>query len=372
MTLRLGFNARVLSEPGTRGLSRYTTNLLRTLSSRGDLRLFLFLSEAPVAEHVSGIDAEIVVVPAKRETTWEAWTLPAALRAAQIDVFHAPADRGLPLIKSCACVVTVHDSYEHTYWRRLFPSWRRRYWYWKNELANRLIADAVITVSATTKRDLSDLGVAHESTIRVTHLASAPEFSPLSSDQDDEVIRTYGLTAPYFLYVGGYDERKNVDALVRAFDSLGTSAHRLVIAARKHGNFTGLESQWRNFSSFHALQLIEPCDQHLPALYRRAHAFVNPSVWESFSFQTVEAMACGTPLLSSNRKAIPEIAGDAALYFDPGDVSQIANAMSKLLVAPGLRDELSARGLRRIGNFSWSKTADETVQVYEAVYKARR
>jgi glycosyltransferase involved in cell wall biosynthesis len=371
MALRVGFNARVLSDPGTRGLSRYTTNLLRALSSTAEIRLFLFASEPPVASHLSGIDAEVVVLPARRESVWEAWTLPEALRAAGIEIFHAPADRGLPLQKTCPFVVTVHDSFEREHWRSLFPSLRRRYWYWKGELVNRLCADAVITVSDTTKRDLSRLGIAPESRIWRTHLAPADEFTCVPQASDMEVMRKYGLSKPYFLYVGGYDARKNVDFLIRAFDASRLSTHRLVVVARKGRDFVRQEASWRDLRCFQDLVLIEAPNGELPSLYRRAQAFINPSLWESFSFQTVEAMACGAPLAASNRKAIPEIAGEAAVYFDPENLTELVGTMNKMASDPDLRARLNVRGLERVKQFDWRRTAEETARIYETVRRPR-
>jgi glycosyltransferase involved in cell wall biosynthesis len=329
--------------------------------------LFLFFSEEPVDAHLAGIDAEVIVMSASRETLWEAWTLPRAIRSNRIDVFHAPADRGLPLIKVSPSVVTVHDSYERAHWRSLFPTLKGRYWYWKNEIVNRARADAVITVSDTTKRELARLGVVPEGRIRRTHLAPALEFGPAPDSRDEEILREHAVTAPYFLYVGGYDERKNVDALVRAFDASRLATHQLVIVARKHGSFERLVAGWRALRCFDSLRLVESVDTDLPALYRRAQVFVNPSLWESFSFQTVEAMASGTPLLASNRKAIPEIAGDAAMYFDGGNISELAAAMERMAHDARLRDGLRARGLERVKQFSWSQTAQETMDVYVSI-----
>lgn len=103
----------------------------------------------------------------------------------------------------------------------------------------------------------------------------------------------------------------------------------------------------------------------IPSLYRQAQFFVNPSLWESFSFQLVEAMACGTPLLASNRTAIPEIAGDAAIYFDATDIRGIANAMERVAGDSELRMEMRRKGFIRVREFSWNRTADETAKIYK-------
>jgi hypothetical protein len=135
--IRIGVNARCLEESDTRGLSRYASCLLRALSARADVDLVLFSMAPPAPLHMDGVRAESLVFGG-RETAWQERELPARLRRERIDVFHAPADRGLPWRRVCPQVVTVHDSYERAHWRQLFTSWKQRAWYWKHELTNRV------------------------------------------------------------------------------------------------------------------------------------------------------------------------------------------------------------------------------------------
>jgi glycosyltransferase involved in cell wall biosynthesis len=361
--LRIGFNARCLEEPHTRGLSRYATCLLRELSRSPDLELVLFAMNPPHAEHLRNIRARVVLF-AGRETVWQDHLLPARLRTERIDLFHAPADRGLPFRKPCPLVVTVHDSYERAHWRELFPTVKQRAWYWKNEMANRFRADVVLTVSDTTQRDLIALGVAPARRVRRIYLAASEEFRPEAAAGDGEVVARRGVREPYVLYVGGYDRRKNVDTLVRAFDQAYLPGHELVIVASRNHDYRALEERWRALACHPRLRCLDVPVDELPALYRRADLFVNPSLWESFSFQTVEAMASGTPLLTSDRKAIPEIAGGAAELVDAGDVDALAARMSALVADGARRLELKTMGLARARCFSWRHTADATLQVY--------
>jgi len=361
--LRIGFNARCLEEPETRGLSRYATCLLRELSRSPDLELVLFAMNAPHAAHLRNIRAQVVLFSG-RESVWQDKLLPASLRKERIDLFHAPADRGLPFPKPCPFVVTVHDSYERAHWRELFPTLKQRAWYWKNETANRFRADAVLTVSDTTRRDLIALGVAPERRVRRIHLAASEEFRPEPAPGDAEIVARRGVREPYLLYVGGYDRRKNVDALVRAFDRAQVPGHELVIIASRNADYRELEPRWRALACHARLRCLEVPAGELPAFYRRADLFVNPSLWESFSFQTLEAMASGTPLLTSDRQAIPEIAGGAAELVDPGDVEAMAARMSALAADAARRRALTRMGLARAADFSWRQTADATVQAY--------
>jgi glycosyltransferase involved in cell wall biosynthesis len=366
--IRVGFNADILSNPDVRGLVRYTTELLRALSRRDDLEIFLFSRQESNPQHLEGIRATSVVFSAPRETLWLDLALPKKLREWNIEVFHAPAERGLPLLlKPCPLVVTVHESYERTYWRELYPSLKYRLWYWKYELANFSRADALITVSDTTRRKLIELNVTRERQCRRVYLAPAQEFHPQPDSNDDEVIARCGLSGPYILYVGGYDIRKNVDALVLAFDAAHLPHHRLVIVARKEWEYPTLLERWKQLSCFPKLHLLELPPREIPALYRHADFFVNPSSWESFSFQLTEAMACGAPLLCSNSTAMPEIAGDAAQYFDPENHKELVLGLKRFATDNQLKTQLRDKGFERVKVFSWDATAEQTVAIYRDV-----
>jgi glycosyltransferase involved in cell wall biosynthesis len=362
--IRLGFNAEILANSNVRGLVRYTTELLRALSRRDDVEIFLFSRSELHSPHVERIRASSVVFPSRRETLWVDVALPRKLRELNIDVFHAPAERGLPWLKPCPFVVTVHESYERTYWREVYPTLKSRLWYWKYELSNYCRADALITVSDTTRKKLIELNVTSERQCRRVYLAPAKEFRPEHDASDGEIIARNGLSAPYILYVGGYDKRKNVDALVQAFDSARLPDHRLVVAARKEWDYATLLERWKRLSCFPKLSLLELQPAEIPALYRRADFFVNPSSWESFSFQLTEAMACGTPLLCSNSTAMPEIARDAAQYFDPDNHDELVSWLQRFAVDGQLKTRLRDKGFERVKAFSWDATAEQTAAIY--------
>jgi glycosyltransferase involved in cell wall biosynthesis len=365
--LRVGFNAEILLNPDVRGLVRYTTELLRALSRRDDVEIFLFSRLELNPQHLEGIRATSVVFQSFRETIWIDLALPRKLRELNIDVFHAPAERGLPLLKPCPFVVTVHESYERTYWREVYPALKYRLWYWKYEMSNYCRADVIITVSDTTRRKLIELKVGRERQCRRVYLAPAREFHPGPDASDSEIIRKSGLSAPYILYVGGYDKRKNVSALVEAFDTANLPNHRLAIVARKEWDYPLLLERWKRLSCFPNLFLLELKPSEIPALYRNADFFVNPSSWESFSFQLTEAMACGTPLLCSNSTAMPEIAQDAAQYFDPHIREELVSGLRRFAGDTQLKTQLRQKGFERVKAFSWDATAENTMAIYRDV-----
>jgi hypothetical protein len=370
--LRIGFNGSVLTNPEIRGLTRYTTQLLRALSQRDDVAIFLFSPLELHPAHLEGVRATTVVFSAPRETLWVDWALPRKVRELGLDVFHAPAERGIPVLKPCPLVLTVHNSYERTHWREVYPGLKQKLWYWKFEVVNYTRADVIITVSDVARNELIQWKIARERQARRVYLAPAPEFHPGPSPLDAEVAGKYQIDSPYILYVGGYNVWKNTDALVQAFDAAQLPDHSLVIAARKQWDYEMLRQQWSSLRCFPKMRLVDALPEELPSLYRRADFFVNPSVWESFSFQVTEAMASGTPLLCSNRRAMPEIAGDAAMFFDPDDRAELVRLLRCFAVDADLKSQLRSRGLERVKVFSWRETAEQTVAIYRSLIGRNR
>jgi len=365
--MRIGFNGSVLTNPEIRGLTRYTTQLLRALSKRDDVEIFLFSPLEMHAPHLEGVRATTILFDAPRETLWVDWALPRKVRALAIDVFHAPAERGIPLLKPCPLVLTIHNSYERTHWREVYSGLKQKLWYWKFEAVNYTRADVIITVSDVTRNELIRWRIARERQVRRVYYGTAAEFDRNPLPIDAEVARKYQIDSPYILYVGGYNAWKNIDALVQGFDIAQLPDHSLVIAARKQWDYEMLRERWSSLRCFPRMRLVEALTEELPSLYRGADFFVNPSIWESFSFQVAEAMASGTPLLCSNRTAMPEIAGDAAVFFDPDNREELVRLLRRFVVDADLKSQLRSRGLERVKAFSWHEAADQTVAIYRSL-----
>jgi glycosyltransferase involved in cell wall biosynthesis len=369
MTVTIGFNARCLEEPHVRGLSRYTACLLRALSCHPQLNLVLFAMTPPHPDHLRGVRARVVCFGG-REAVWQHRLLPRRLSEEQVDLFHAPADRGLPVAAPCPLVVTVHDSYERAHWRRVFPTVKQRGWYWADEAVNRFRADVVLTVSDAARQDLVRRRVVPSGRVETVHLAAADDFRAEPSPDDEQRVADHGVRRRYVLYVGGYDPRKNVDVLVRAFDRAGLPNHDLVIVARHDRHFAAFGAGWRDLASVPRVHTVSAAADDLPAFYRRADLFVNPSLWESFSLQTLEAMACGTPVLSSNLPAIAEVAGGAAELVDASAIEPLAARLRMLVDDQDRLAELRRRGAARAAEFTWRATAAGTLRAYNRALAA--
>ena len=287
----------------------------------------------------------------------------------KVDLFHSTNFICLSQ-KEGRRVVTIYDL---TF--LLFPQYhpRSRVMVFKSFFSRSLeVADRIIAISENTKRDLMHLMQVPEEKIVVTPLAAGEIFGPVSLHEANTVLSLYGITFKgYFLYVGTIEPRKNLMRLIKAFEIFCSSSSKpltLVIAGR---------SGWLNSDFYQALEsspwkpkirvLGYVPESYLPALYSGAVAMVYPSLYEGFGLPPLEAMACGTPVITSNNSSLPEVIGTAGILVDPLEITEIAEALLKVAADFSLQEELKQKGLHRAKLFSWEETAKRTLGVYESV-----
>ena len=265
----------------------------------------------------------------------------------------------IPLLHPRASVVTVHDlgylreRAAHSRSTRAMLDLTTRW--------NALAAAHIIAVSGATADDLVSHYRVNRAKIRVVHSGvRLDRFQPVDST---DVLERLGISRPYLLFVGTVQPRKNIVRLVEAFETLPGSDVQLVIAGKTGWLAEPIEQRIRSSPAARRivrLGYVESAD--LPALYSGAAAFVLPSLYEGFGMPVLEAMACGTPVITSDVSSLPEIAGDAAVLVDPHDPAAIARAMQRVL-APDERERLREAGLCRAATFTWDRTARETLAV---------
>jgi glycosyltransferase involved in cell wall biosynthesis len=323
---------------------------------RGWGRYVAELSSALLGGASAGLQIELVTRSGRGpEFVWEQLGLPRRARRAGADVVHAP-NVFLPLRRSCPGVVTVHDlAFEQ------FPADFARLTGLKyRTLAPRTLrsAERVICVSQFTADDVvARYGVAPDR-VRVIGLAPALQARALG-----ESAAAAAAAAPYLLGVGDLRLKKDFMTLVRAWLSLRRLGfeHRLVLA----GGDGGEGARLRAAAGREPLELTGYVnDERLDALMRGADALVHPSRYEGFGLVLLEAMARDTPVVAANATALPETAGAAAAYFDPGDVDGLAATLAALLRDPAARNRQVERGRARVAEFSWHQTAARTAAVY--------
>jgi glycosyltransferase involved in cell wall biosynthesis len=290
----------------------------------------------------------------------------ALLRGDGADVVHYPANFVPLLTKSggAKVVLTVHDL---SFLRE--PAWYRwnRATYYRYAIRRSVrLADRLIADSYATATDLSTLLKVPQERIDAVPLGVGEPFKSTSADQQATVRQFYSLPEQFFLYVGTIEPRKNIVRLIEAWSKIAAALpYDLVIAGREGWKCGAVKDATKispHASRIHFPGFIRPED--LPALLGAARVFVWPSLWEGFGLPPLEALACGTPVVSSNRSSIPEALGDSALLVDPLNVEQLAAAMRDAATDEALRKRLVAAGLGRAATFSWRRTAQLTAAAY--------
>jgi glycosyltransferase involved in cell wall biosynthesis len=345
-----------------RGIGRYTRNLLQRFAGlEPDLRFTLFAKPTGVAALRSLVQTMPSLV--SRTEVRSSWTVPWV----RFDLFWSPWNYTKYLPRRGPIVVTMHDVAPLVFLRPKRPAlpWRPRIVRRFRTMAS--AADLVLTDSAFVKTEVDRwLGIPAER-VRVVFLA-ADGFAPGNPAEDLERVRRLGLNGRYLFFAGASERRKNLDRLVQALGLL-RNRHGLDCSLVIAGPDNALESIGPGALSDPAVQgavhFVGKVDEPtLHALYRCAAAFVMPSLYEGFGLPVLEAMACGTAVVSSSAASLPEVGGDAALYFDPMNVDEMAGQVARVLVDESLRRQLVDRGLKQAAKFSWDRTARETLAAF--------
>jgi glycosyltransferase involved in cell wall biosynthesis len=349
------------------GVGYYTARLMESLAQtagRGALDRLVVLSnrwvQAPEGPRVEVWETGRCPV----RSVWLQLVLPRLLRRVRPDLVHY-TNYLAPLSTDVPYVVSIHDMS-----LTVFP---RFHTLKKRLLTSPLVplvarrARSILTPSECSRRDVIRFLGVDPGRVKVVPYAPACAVGPVQNGLA-RLDERYGVRAPYFLYVGTLEPRKNLLRALRAFASIAPSLsdHRFVIVGQRGWKYAAiLREASRGILARSTLFLGYVPEADLPALYTHATAFVYPSLYEGFGLPVLEAMACGTPVLTSASSSLAEIASDAALLVDPEDEGAIAQGLHLLATDEGLREDLRRRGLTRAATYSWERTARETVAAYE-------
>lgn len=294
------------------------------------------------------------------ETQW-AVRPPADL---DLDLVHFPADTG-PLWsrKAIATAVTVHGVASLHLQAVRTPTQERS---WRTRVAAAVRnARRVITVSQSSARDVSEVfGIARDSIAVIPHGIDHDRFTPVTARTDQSLVGAFDLPDEFVLYVGNLDPRKNLVALCAAINSLNEAGRNipLVVAGKAAWNAAPILDAIHQSSHVHYLGPIP--EEALAPLLRRASLFAFPSLYEGFGFPVLEAMACGTPVVTSSRGSLSDVAGEAAIIVDPTDISDIARGINTLWESPTARSDFRERGIENASTYSWDASARIHAEVF--------
>jgi len=367
--VRIAIDARKLRDYG---IGTYVRNLLRNLARIDRATEYVLFTQPADVELGTelGDNFRTVVERAGAYSVREQINIPLDLRREGIDLFHAP-HYVLPPLTPCKSVVTIHDCI-HLRFPQYLPN-RLAYAYARSSLwvaTHR--ASRVLTVSEASKRDILRYFRVPESKIDVIYNAIDERLGePLSNEEIGRVRERYQLYDPFVLYAGNIKPHKNLERLIEAFHMLrrnGFEHVKLLIIGDEVSQYATLRrAVHRHKLHQHVRFFGFVPDKTLAALYRLASVFVFPSLYEGFGLPPLEAMASGTPVITSNVSSLPEVVGDAALLIDPYESGEIANAIRRVLTEPALASDLRQRGLARVKEFSWERSVTRVREIYEEV-----
>lgn len=333
--MKIGFDISQTAHHG--GVSYYTKNLAESLLKNPDVEMVYFYSSLRKPYEGNLPNVKFYRIP---PTIFEILfnrirILPIETFIGNVDIFHS-SDWAQPPTKAKK-VTTFHDVVPLK-----FPEWstskivgvhRRRMELVENEI------DMVIAVSEATKKDLLEVSNIPEEKIKVIYEAAGEQFKPQLKDKVELFRKKFNLPEEFVLAIGGVGTRRNLD---RVKESVGN--YNLVI--------TGETLPWVS-------------DEELPLLYAAAKVLLYPSFYEGFGLPILEAMTCGTPVITSNVSSMPEVAGEAAFYVDPHSEKDIKDKLRLVMEDKGSRDKLIKAGFDQAKKFSWEKCAQETVHIYQ-------
>lgn len=302
-----------------------------------------------------------------REFRYMPRTLPRLVADADVDVLHCPSPLAPPRCP-VPMAITIHDviGWDHPEWLTKANVMQLR-----TRLPKALKAGAhVITSSSYSRERIIEQLDLDESRVSVVVLGLDPRFNPDPDERDAQLLEALEVTRPFILTVGTLQPRKNVEAAIEAFERLDTDADDLdlvVVGARGWHEDELLARLDRSPARDRISLLGRVTDEQLIALYRAADCFVFPSRYEGFGFPPLEAMACGTPVVSSGRTSLAEIVEGVGLVIDPDDPQQIADELRRVLSDSDLRRRLVDGGVAHAADFTWERCAAETTAVYETI-----
>jgi glycosyltransferase involved in cell wall biosynthesis len=353
------------------GIGTYIRNLLRYLARIDrDTEYVLLCRERDLdVAPTLGANFRGVVEPSPNYSIREQLHVPWVLRRERPDVYHAP-HYVLPLAVRTRSVVTIHDCI-HLMFPQYLPN-RAAYTYaWTTMRSAARRAQRILTVSEASKRDiLHYCGVPPEKIVVVYNAIDERYWVPPAAEDIERVRERYQLHHRFVLYAGTIKPHKNLVRLIAAFAQLRREFDdvTLLIIGDEMSKLPALRRAVHGHKLHKYVRFLGYVDERtLAALYRLASVFAFPSLYEGFGLPPLEAMASGTPVVTSNVSSLPEVTGGAAVLVDPRDVEALVDGLAQVLREPGLAATLRARGLERARAFSWESSVARTLRVYREV-----
>ena len=357
---------------GDFGVGTYIRNLVRTLASRDRENRYLLLGDPGKISEETALPDNFEVVPwcDPRETWWNHVRLHRVLQAYGVNLLHIPHLATAPLVP-CRYLMTVHDVGEFLYGPAQGFRQTMRFRMTQRSLAK---ASRLMAVSQATKQDIENLFAVPSEKITVVENAIDERFILTTRREEARlVLERHQVKDPFLLYVGSARPQKNIPRLIEAFAVIRGEVQKhpqfhklklLIIGDELSENPVLRQTVVRTRMQEHVRFMGYVPIETLRVFYEAAEVFVFPSLYEGFGLPPLEAMAQGTPVVTSNVSSLPEVVGDAAVLVHPENVFDIARGVQQVLLDPELREELRERGKRQLARFSWERSIVQVLELY--------
>ncbi|MDP4008764.1 MAG: glycosyltransferase family 1 protein [Candidatus Peregrinibacteria bacterium] len=381
--MKIGIDLRMYSSQFT-GIGRYCYELIENLIKIDHENDYVFfLNEPEYSEfkeskrqllengrnRTEGKQAfKAVKVDAPHYSLKEQLSFAKALKKEKLDLMHF-THFNAPILYRKPCIVTIHDLTLSFFPGKKFTKWYHRTAYHIVLKSILRRAKKIIAVSKNTELDLHRLYNFTRGKTVMIHEAVGNEFRALPMEEVGKVVEKFEIDKEYILYTGVHRDHKNVIGLIGGFAKLLNDSKfdgYLVITGKENPHYPEVRMTIDKLGLADNVKLVGLVEESdLIGLYNGASIYAYPSFYEGFGLPALEAFACGTPVCASNKSCLPDICGEAAAYFDPKNLDEMADKFTELLRNDGLRDYLIQKGKERLKDFSWEKMACETLNAYK-------
>lgn len=370
--MKISIDARGINLYKGTGIGTYTENVTRELLNIDKENNYTLFWNGKDYDLFKKSNSKIVFSSNRHGGFYENFYIPSYLKENNIDLHHIPQNGiGLSESYSTNSIITLHDLIPYKLPETVGPGYLERFLREMPKILN--TTKGILTVSEYSKKDILKFFKGYpEDKIFVTPLAANSNFKPLDKSVCFQFIKeTFNITTPYILYIGGFSTRKNVRELILAFNQINSSLkspYTLVLGGAVKDEGKKLVSLVESLNLENNVVFTGFLDDAiLPILYNGAESFIYPSLYEGFGLPPLEAMSCGTSVITSNLTSIPEVTGDAAILIDPFNSQELSDKLFELLDNDDLRKNLAKKGYEKSLEFSWRKTAEKTLKAYNSL-----
>lgn len=373
--MNLSIDGRGITLYNGSGIGTYTANVLRELITLDSKNKYTIFWAGDNYENFKRPNTNIVLTSKKHGMFYENFYYPNYLESNDVNLHHIPQN-GIGLSKdyTVPCIVTIHDLIPYIMPETCGKGYLTRFLKEMPYIIEN--SKGILTVSEYSKKDIIKFFPNFPADkIFVTPLAANSSYYPMDKNICNKFLKNkYGIDFPFILYVGGFSSRKNVKELIISFKDIYSSLknkYKLVLCGSIKDEGEKLKEFCReiDFENNVMFTGFVP-DEDLPMFYNGCKLFVYPSLYEGFGLPPLEAMNCRTPVITSNLTSIPEVTKDCALLIDPFNKDELSDSILKVLNSQSFSDELSEKGYINSKEFTWSKTAELTLEAYETIYNS--